>query len=370
MKKKLKHIKSKLKVPKLKVKHLRHPIKHIKDRRAKKTEVTAPAVVPFITSETIAEHREEVLSSARKYIYPLQHSKHRIVLISSGIFLITIIGLFIYGSLALYKMQSTSTFVYRISQVVPFPVAHTKGGYVSYESYLFELRHYMHYYEIQQKQSFKTPAGKEDLADYKKRSLERVVNDAYVKQLADKHKVSVTNKEIDMEIETVRAQNRLGSSDQVFEDVLRDFWGWSLNDFKRSLRQQLLARKVVSKLDEGAHAKAKAAINELAAGTPFDQVAKKYSDDSATKDAGGEFQVAIDKSNRDIAAQTTTAIFALKAGEHSGIIDTGYSLEIVRLNSFEGDKARASHIQITFKDISIYINELKEKEKAKLYIKV
>jgi hypothetical protein len=370
MKKKLRHIKSKLRVPKVKVAHLKHPVKQLKDRRAKKDEVTSPAVVPLITSETIAEHREEVLSSARKYIYPLQHSKHRIVLISTSIFLITAISLFVYGYLALYKLQTTSTFVYRISQVVPFPVARTEKGYVSYESYLFELRHYMHYYEVQQKQSFKTTEGKKELSDYKKRSLDRVVNDAYVKQLAEEHKVSVTNQEIDTEIDIVREQNRLGSSNQVFEDVLRDFWGWSLSDFKRSLRQQLLARKVVSKMDEGAHARAQAALNELKAGTPFDQVARKYSDDAGTKDAGGEIPGPIDKSSRDFAAQTTAAIFDLKVGEYSKIVDTGYGLEIVRLNAYEGDKARASHIQITFKDIGTYINELKDKEKAKLYINV
>jgi hypothetical protein len=370
MKKKLKNIRSKLKVPKVKAKHLRHPIKHIKEHRARKNEVTAPAVVPYITSETIAEHREEVLSSARKYIYRLPHSKHRIVLISSSIFLITLISLFIYGAVALYKLESSSTFVYRIAQVVPFPIAKTKKGYVSYESYLFELRHYMHYYEIQQKQSFKTPEGQEELADYKKRSLERVVNDAYIKQLAEKNKVSVTNQEVDAEIAIVREQNRLGSSDQVFEDVLRDFWGWSLNDFKRSLRQQLLARKVVSKLDVEAHARAKAALSELQAGTAFDQVARKYSDDIATKDAGGEIANPIDKASRDFVAQTTTAIFSLSVGQYSDVVDTGYGLEIVRLNSFEGDKARASHIQITFKNINDYINELKEQDKPKLYIKV
>lgn len=42
--------------------------------------------------------------------------------------------------------------MYRIAQIVPFPVARVKGvGFVSDESYLFELRHYIHYYETQQK---------------------------------------------------------------------------------------------------------------------------------------------------------------------------------------------------------------------------
>lgn len=363
-------MKEKFKKLKLKKPSLKNPIKQIKDFKNRRTEVTSSAVVPLITNETIAEHREEVLSGARKYIYPLQHSKHRIVLISSAIFIVTLLSLFTYGVVALYKLQTTSTFVYSITQVVPFPVAKKKGNYISYESYLFELRHYMHYYETQQKLSFKTQEGQQQLADYKRRALDRVVNDAYVKELAKKNNISVSNQEVDAEIDIVRQLNRLGTTNQVFEDVLRDFWGWSLNDFKRSLRQQILTRKVVSKMDTEAHAKANSALAELSSGMTFADAAKKYSGDPATKDSGGDYGALIDKSNRDIPASTTQAIFGLKPGAFSQVIDTGYSLEIVKLTAFEGGKARASHIQINFKDISEYLNPIKEKEKARLYIKV
>lgn len=351
-------------------KKLRNPIKHIKSIREAKTNVTATAVVPFITNETVAEHREEVLKGARKYIYPLQHSKHKIVLISSGIFATVVIALFSYGAAALYKFQTTSTFVYRLTQVVPFPVARVQGHMVAYESYLFELRHYMHYYENQQKLSFKTVEGKQRLQSYKQQALDSVINDAYIKELAEKNKVSVSSREVDQEIAVVKAQNRLGTSDQVFEDVLRDFWGWSLNDFKRSLRQQMLARRVVSKLDTSAHTKANAAMAELKAGVAFADVAKKYSADTNTASNGGEYTITIDKSNRDINARVTSALFALKPGEYSSIIDTGYTLEIVILNSFEGSKAHASHIQINLEDISSILNPLKDKQKASKYIKV
>jgi len=352
------------------VKKLRHPVKHYKAHREAKKNITTNVVVPYITNETVAEHREEVLKGARKYIYPLQHSKHRIVVISASIFAATVIGLFTYGAIALYKLQSTSTFVYRVTQVVPFPVARAQGGMVSYESYLFELRHYMHYYETQQKLSFKTPEGQQQLTDYKQRALQRVVDDAYIKQLAKDNDVSVSNQEVDAEIAIVRDQNRLGTSSQVFEDVLRDFWGWSLNDFKRSLRQQLLARKVVSKLDEAAHARANGALQELKSGVAFGEVAKKYSADTNTKDTGGTFAVAIDKSNRDISAKLTAAIFTLQPGEYSDVVDTGYTLEIVKLESMEGSKARASHIQINLRDITEFLNPVKDKHKAKTYIKV
>jgi len=357
------------KLPLHHVKKLRHPIKHIKDRRAAKNNVTTKAVVPFITNETVAEHREEVLKGARKYVYPLQHSKHKIVVISSTLFITTVVALFTYGALALYKFQSTSTFVYRISQVVPFPVARVHGHFVSYESYLFELRHYIHYYETQQKLSFKTKEGQQQLANYKQLALQEVIDDAYIKQLAEENKVNVSGRDVDTQIATVRAENRLGTSNQVFEDVLRDFWGWSMNDFKRALRTQILARKVVSKLDTSAHQKANAAITALNSGTTFGDVAKQYSDDVTSKDVSGDYAGVIDKSNRDIDARVTSAMFALKPGEHSGVIDTGYSLEIVKLSSIENGKAHASHIQITLKDIKTFLDPLKAKEKARKYIK-
>jgi len=349
---------------------LKSPVKSIKEHRAKKDAVTTSAVVPLITTETIAEHREEVLKGARKYIYPLQHSKHKIVVISASIFITIVVLLFSYGIVALYRLQSTNTFTYRITQVVPFPVARADGSYVSYESYLFELRHYMHYFESQVKLSFDSKEGQEQLAAYKKQALDKVVNDAYIKKLADENGVSVSNQEVDSEIAIVRQQNRLGDNDKVFEDVLRDFWGWSLSDFKRSLRQQLLATKVMSTLDKETHTQAESALAELRAGVPFADVAKKYSQDEVTKPNGGEYPGVIDPANRDISARLTNALFKLKDGETSEIIDTGYTLEILKVTTHEGDKARASHIQFNLKDISQFINPLKEENQAKLYIKV
>jgi parvulin-like peptidyl-prolyl isomerase len=345
----------------------------IPGRRLTKREATleAPAEnVPRITNETVAAHREEVLGKARKYIYPLQHSKHRIVLITSGLFIALVIGFFSYLTLSLYRFQSTSTTMYRVTQVIPFPIARSGGHFIAYENYLFELRHYMHYYETQQKLDFRTDAGQQQLADFKKRALEKVVNDTYVKELARKNGISVSDKELDDQIDTVRQQNRLGSSEQVLEDVLRDFWGWSLQDFRRSLRQELLAQKVVATLDKATTQRAQAALAELKAGADFAATAKKYSDDQASKDAGGEYGYPIDRTNRDLAARTTGTLFDLRPGQYSDLIDTGYSLEILKTIEISGEKVRAAHIVFNFKDISTYINDLKDRQKTRTYLKV
>jgi hypothetical protein len=333
---------------------------------------TAPedSGLPRITNDTVAAHREEVLSSARKYIYPLQHSKHRVVKISVTLFIAAIIAFFTYISLALYKFQSSNSFVYGVTQVLPFPVATAGKNFVSYNSYLFELRHYIHYYESQQQIDFSGGDGKAQLDDFKKRSLSKVIDVAYAKELARKHNITVSNREIDAQIALVRSQNRLGASEQVFRDVLREFWGWSVTDFRRQLKDEIMQQKVVNKLDVGTHDRANIAYARLQQGVDFATVAKEMSQDDATAASGGVYPIAVERSNRDIPPQLINALFSLQPGQYSKIINTGYRLEIVKVISVSGDKVQAAHISFDFNDISTYIDPLKKDHKPRRFISV
>jgi len=359
-----------MKKPKLKLnKILPKRLGRIKQTEPKVSR-TPDGKVPLITSESITEHREDVLSSARKYIYPLQHSKHKVVVISSIIFFSALGAFILYCGLALYVYKSNTSFLYNVTQVVPAPVGKAGSDWVAYENYLFELRHYMHYYTVQQRLDFKSDAGKQQLAQYKKRALQKVVDDGYVKRLAAQNKITVSDKELNAQIELVRSQNRLGANEKGFEDVLRDNFGWSVADFKRSLRQEMLAQKVVATLDTATQSRAVAALNELNSGISFADVAKKYSDDPYSKANGGEFGFLVDKTNRDLAPQVTDALFKLKPGQQSGIVNTGFGLEIVKNIETQGNKIKGANIVFSFKNISDYINELKTKHHQRLIIKL
>lgn len=324
--------------------------------------------IPRITNETVAEHREEVLSSARKYIYPLQHSAHRVVIISISLLVVVIVAFFTYCLLALYKFQTTSMFVYRVTQVIPFPIAKAGPRYVAYENYLFELRHYMHYYQTQQRVDFNSESGKQQLAEFRKRAMDRVIDYAYTKELAKKHNISVSDGELNDAIRLVRAQNRLGSNDQVFEDVLKEFWGWSVNDFKRELRQQMLAQKIVSTLDEATRAQANEALARLQAGEDFAVIAKQYSADTATKDNGGNYGFSISQSDRNLSPQVIDQLFKLNPGQLSPVVNTGNGLEIIKVAQKEGTKVQAAHISFIFKPISTYLDPVKAKQKPDIFI--
>ncbi|HEX7368409.1 MAG TPA: SurA N-terminal domain-containing protein [Candidatus Saccharimonadales bacterium] len=346
----------------------KNPLRRGKGDEVDNRLVEAIQNLPRITNETVAEHREEVLSSARKYIYPLSHSKRRVVSITVGLLILAVVVFFAYCGIAVYKLQSSSTFIYTVSKVIPFPAARVGSSWVSYESYLFELRHTMHYYVSQQQENFSTAAGKRHLAQLRQQAMAQVVQDAYVKQLAAKYHVSVSDQAVDNEVSLVRQQNRLGSSNQVFDEVLSEFWGWTQADFKRELKMQLLTQAVVSKLDTGAWARANSALSQLQNGASFATLAAQDSDDTTTKGNDGNYGFAIDRSNSDIAPQVVGALFQLQPGQTSGIINTGYSLEIDKVTSISDGKVNAAHIVFDFKPISAYIQPLQKSEKPHQFI--
>jgi hypothetical protein len=330
--------------------------------------------VPTITSETIAEHREEVLKGARKYIYPLRHSKRRIVSITLAVIIIAIIGMFVYCYFALYRYYQYNTFVYRVTQVVPFPIAKAGGHYVDYENYLFDVRHYVHYYETQQQLNF-AGADHEQLIAYRKTALQNAVNDAYIKQLAGKYHVSVSDKEVNNRLDEVRSQNRLGGNNKVFSDVLRDYWGWSINDFKRSLKQEILAEKVSAKLDNTDTQRAVSVLSQAKNGGDFTALAKQSSDDPSAKDNGGDYGFAINKTNPNVPPEVVNALFQLRPGQVSDLILASPviagqppSLQIVKMTGQSGDSVTAQHIVINLKDASTYIKQLEKTNPSHAYV--
>lgn len=357
------------KVVKRPVEGVRTQISKRRGKTAEEKVDEAISTVPRITNETVEEHREEVLSSARKYIYPLEHSKHSIVRITLAILGVVVISFFVITTLSLYKFQSTGGFMYDVTRIIPFPVAKAGNSWVSYESYLFELRRNMHYYQTQQDANFNTKDGKEQLQRLKKQAMSQAVQDAYVKQLAAENDVSVSNKQVETQLELVREQNRLGSNDRVFKDVLNEFWGWDESDFKRVLKQQLLKQAVVAELDSSTRQRANDALSRLNSGEDFAKVASEVSDDVTTKAAGGAFPTAITANTREVPPILTAALLKLQPGQISGIINPGYTLEIVKVNENNAGSIKAAHIQFNLKDITVFVKPYQAKHTSNQFIR-
>lgn len=339
--------------------------------KRKKAEPEQPAgSLPRITTESLAETREEILKGARKFVYPLQHSKHRIVILSSLIMLAVLVVFIGYSVYALYWQKSTSTFMYRVTQVIPFPVAKVGSSFVPYEEYMFEIRQYVHYFENQEKVDFNQTEYKQQLESQRKEALDRTIKKFYIRKLADQNNVKVSDAEIDEEVKLYQSQNRLGSDDQVLKDVLRDYYGWTINDFRRQLSSRILSEKLIDNLDKDTKERANKALDELKSGVAFNVVADKYTDDANTKGKGGEIPFLIDEQDRNVPSQMTKKLYSLKPGEYSDIFSVGYGLEIVKNLENKDGKIRAAYILFNYKNIEDFINAEKEKSPATIYLKL
>lgn len=323
---------------------------------------------PRITNDTVASHREEVLSSARKYIYPLQHSRHRVVIISVTLFTVAVVAFFAYMLLSLYRYHTTSTFAYNVTRVLPFPIAKAGPAFVAYENYLFEVRRYKHYYETQQRVNFDEASGQEQLRNFEKQALDTVIQDAFVKQLAETHEVTVSNAEVDEQVELMRSQNRLGGSEQVLEDVLHEYWGWSVKDFKRQLHKELLAQKVLSVLDMDTKQAATKALEQIRAGGDFAAIAREQSDDASTTGNGGNYGIDITRSSVDVGARVVDELFALKKDQVSGLVATPQGIEIVKVLETDGNVVHAAHILFEYQDIATFTKPLQDERGLRKFV--
>lgn len=327
--------------------------------------------VPRITNETVAEHREEVLKGARRFKYPLEHSKHKIVTVTASLLVTALVAFFVGTTISLYKLQSTSGFIYHVTQVVPFPIAKVGKHYVAYENYLFELRRYMHYYRTQQQVDFASKSGKFQLETYKPKAMQKIVNNVYVKNLANEHNISVSDDEVRDALGMLRVQNRL-TSDKELASVIHRFYDWSIDDLKRELHQELLAQKVAAALDEQTSTKAANVLKQIKAGGDFAALAGQYSDDQATKGNGGQYgDTAITAGSQEVSPVIIRELARLKPGEVSSIITTPTSFEIVKLLEIDGSgKYKAAHIELNFKDIDTYTKAQAAKTTVKYYITI
>lgn len=322
-----------------------------------------------ITNQTVAEHREEVLKRARKFKYPLQHSKHRVLIISTFLTVLAIGGFVLYAGFLLYRQQSTSAFGYNITKLAPFPVARLDGDLVPYEQYLFELRHYLYYKRTQENLDFNSPEGKSQYEGIKQLTLQKVLRDEYVRKLAKQNGVTVNKHDIDVAVTQLRGQQVI-SDNKTFEGVLRSFYDWSEADLRRVLYQQLLRQKILAVIDKDKVAKAESVLQQIKAGADFGETAKANSDDADTKANGGVIDKTITRSSRDFTAAQLETIYSLQVNQVSDVTETPRGLEIMKVLESDGQKVKIAHILIAYRDLDQYLDQQLTTKKLTKYIKI
>lgn len=246
----------------------------------------APAQAGRITNETVAEHREQILAGGRKFKYPVQYSRHKLVINSVAIGAVTVLLLAVVIWQQLYPAQNTSKLAYRVTQLLPLPVASVDGEMARYSTYLLKYRSSMHFLQQQNDTSLTSADSKRQIDFVKRRELDNVLFDAYVTKTARATNTTVSDKEADAFIASELSSKNV-SLDAYETTVLRKYYDWSLDEYRSVVKAELLKRKVAFEVDNAANSKAVAIKKQLDTGADFTAVAKAESDDANTKANGG-----------------------------------------------------------------------------------
>ncbi len=321
-----------------------------------------------ITNETVAEHREQILAGGRKFKYPVQYAKHRLVLNSVFIGLGAIAFLFILCWYLLYHAQYNSKFMYRLTQLVPVPVANVDGENVRYSEYLKKYRSDIFSLVQQEQINLKSPDGKRQSEYYKRRELDSAVKEAYVAKLARERNIDVTRTEIDDFI--IRTVNSKSISLEAYEKtVLRNFYDWSLDEYRGVVKARLLTQKVSFAIDGAAKKRADSLATQAAApGADFAALATANSDDLATKGNGGDAG-SLPVDNQDVNGLIAAAK-RLSPNQVSQPIKGSDGYYIIKLIDKNDTSVHYAQIKVGLTELDKRFEAVKKAGKIKEHIKV
>lgn len=205
-----------------------------------------------ITTDTLAEHREQVLAGGRKFKYPVQYQRHKLVINAIAIGVAALVLLIGIGWYLLYSAQNTSEFMYRVTKVAPVPVAVVDGQQVDYSDYLMKYRSAAHYLIEKEQIDPNSDDGKKQLSLVKQQAMDDAIADAYAQKLASDLDIEVT----DADLEAFLKQQRQAGADEVTEAaynaVIKDYYSWSPEEYREAMKSKLLRQKVAYAVDASA----------------------------------------------------------------------------------------------------------------------
>lgn len=219
---------------------------------------------PKTEREKVEERREEVLAHGRKFKYPLQYAKHRLIINTVIVGLVALVLMVVAGWAMLYKFQDTGDMIYRVTQVLPVPVAAVDGAKVRYSDYLMIYRSNLLTAEQQGGQ-----LGTGEDADavrlmYKQAALRSAVEYTYAVKLGKEMNITVSDEEVDKAFNDHRKVGGVERSEEGFLKILQDNFGMNKSEYRRMLYLNLMKAKVAQAVDKKAQEQSEAVDRILA----------------------------------------------------------------------------------------------------------
>ena len=315
--------------------------------------------------EKVEERREEVLAKGRKFKYPLQWTKHRIVINTILISIVVIALILVGGWFALYRLNMTDDLLFRVTKIIPVSVASVDSENVLFSDYIMLYRSSMTSIERQSGSQFDQSSLDDLRYKYKRSALTDAEAYTYAIKLAKEQDVTVTDEDIATEFDRHLKIGGIDRSEEAFMKIVEDNFGLDKSEYERMLYLSLVKSAVEEKIDTRASELAKKVESILSSnGNDYKAVAEELGDKIIYEETGG----LVDSKNID--GGRATEAFKLEPGQSSGkfISMNGDGYYFVKLIKKTESQVNFVSIRIPFTEFSKRFDALKSEDKIKEYI--
>lgn len=315
--------------------------------------------------EKVEERREEVLAQGRKFKYPLQYTKRRIVINTVLIVSVVLAFLTVGGWLALYKFGMTDEVLYRVTSFVPVSVANVDGEKVRFSDYLMLYRSSISSIEQQSGALGDDDDSKYIKNQYKRTALSDAEEYTFAIKLAHTSGIVVSNEEIDNEFNRHRQVGGIDRSEEGFLKILEDNFGLSKSEYRRMLFLNLTKAKVMATIDETANSIAEEVERELESnGGDYRAIVEKFGEKITYEETGKLVN------NKNIDGGRATEAMKLEKGGQSGkfVSMNGDGYYFVKLVDKTDNEVNFVSIFVPFKEFNQRFETIKGEEKIKEFI--
>ncbi len=320
-----------------------------------------------ITTDTLAEHRQQVLAGGRKFKYPVQYARHKLVMNAIIIIVASILVLIGAGYWLLYQAQNTTDFMYRVTKVVPVPVAEVDGQQVRYSEYLMKFRSNLHYLTEKEQVDVTTEDGQRQVDFIKNQAMQDAIADAYALKIAKEKDIEVTDAELEAYFK--QQQQSINASESTYSTVILDYYGWSPDEYQQAMKTKLLRQKVSYAVDTDAEATSKRIETAVADGnTDLNAIATTINAEKESVVFWPAAWVPVDNQDGGLAA----AANKLEVGQVSKAIKTtaGDGYYYVKLVEKNETQVRYEYIQVQLTTFQNQLEKAESEDKISEYITI
>lgn len=328
----------------------------LKNKDNKKTE-----------QERVEERREEVLAAGRKFKYPLQWTKHRVVINTILIAIIVFAIFFTSGWLALYRFGMTDEMLFRVTKILPVPVASVDGKSALFSDYLMLYRSSILSIERQSGQVDNEGSLETLRTQYKRSALSETEEYTYAIKLASELGITVSSEEIANEFNRHLAIGGIERSEESFMKIVQENFGLNKSEYERMLYLTIVKAKVEMEIDENANKIANQVESLLSEnGGNYAGVAEALGDKIKYEETGGMV------SNQNIDGGRASEASKLEPGQQSGrfVSLNGDGYYFVKLIKKTDTEVNFVSIKVPFTEFTNRFNALREDDQIKEFITI